>query len=142
MTEYEYDEQGRMVRSVTRHLEPEFDDDTRNVLEGLALHDRQLCPGCGLHESVHNDLPGITFEDRFCDVCKSQDVYARVLAERDEDAVKKDGKGQPIKQRADAPQPADGRHVYLRPLSAAEVEERKAKNRGRADGRSPRKRQD
>jgi hypothetical protein len=46
VAEHEYDAAGRLVRSVTRR-EPEWDDDQRALLLGLAAYEEQVCAGCG-----------------------------------------------------------------------------------------------
>lgn len=46
VTTYEYDEGGRLVRSVTV-TEREWDDDQRELAYGLARWEASLCPGCG-----------------------------------------------------------------------------------------------
>lgn len=46
-TIYEYDEQGRMVRSVSVP-ESEWDDDQRALMIALQLYRDSLCPSCGL----------------------------------------------------------------------------------------------
>lgn len=45
-TTYEYDDAGRLVRSVTRP-EPEWDDEQREMAYALARWEASLCPGCG-----------------------------------------------------------------------------------------------
>ena len=45
-TVYEYDGQGRMVRSVSR-AEPEWDLDQRGLMLALAEAERGECAGCG-----------------------------------------------------------------------------------------------
>ncbi|HET7386454.1 MAG TPA: hypothetical protein VFJ19_07290 [Nocardioidaceae bacterium] len=127
-TVYEYDDAGRLVRSVTRQLEPEWDETTRLRAEGLARYEAERCPGCNLHSSILADPEAnrFTFEERFCEVCKGQDVMGRVIARNDEKASKSLRDAPPI-----VPRPGDGRHVYLRPLLPVEVEEQKAKRRER-----------
>lgn len=125
-TVYEYDDAGRLVRSVTRQIEPEWDDDTRGLVEGLARYDADCCPGCGMHKSILDDFENhhFTFEERFCPACIDQATYGRVLAERDEEATPKDKQGAPAWDGPRARRPDDGRHVFVRQLTAAEVEER------------------
>lgn len=112
VTEYEYDDADRLIRSVTRMAEPEWDDATRHQAEGLALMERDSCPGCGLHSSILADPENhrFTFDARVCAVCKAQDTYGRVVAERDEKQSLKDAP-------ANVPRPGDGRHIYLRPVT-------------------------
>lgn len=99
-----------MVRSVTRMVEPEWDDNTRAQAEDLAALERESCPGCGLHSSILDDPEHnrFTFEDRVCEVCKAQHVYGRMLAAQDE------REGQRFKDASPTiPRPGDGRHTYL-----------------------------
>lgn len=122
-TTYEYDTEGRLSRSVTRQLEPEYDDATRLLVEGLDRYDKELCPGCNLHESVladpeHNVL---TFEEKLCKVCAAQAVYARTLGRKDADAAEQLKGAPPM-----VPRPSDGRHVTMRRLTAEEVAGAKA----------------
>jgi len=105
---------------VTR--EPEWNERTRNLALGLSLHDRQTCPGCGLHESIRNDPENLfQLEVEHCPVCRRRDTYLRTLAEQDEKA---DQPGKP-RRPADIPRPADGRHILLRPISRQEAEQNK-----------------
>jgi YD repeat-containing protein len=46
VTEYEYDEQGRLVRSVTTR-EPRYTEQDRAELLALAIYREGLCPRCG-----------------------------------------------------------------------------------------------
>ncbi|MFD6770587.1 hypothetical protein ACFWC6_30690 [Micromonospora chalcea] len=53
-TEHEYDEQNRLVRSVTTR-EPEWDDEERGWMLALAVYRASLCPHCGRPLSVCTD---------------------------------------------------------------------------------------
>lgn len=53
-TEYEYDEAGRLIRSVTTR-EPEWDEQERAWMLALAEHESRLCPLCGRPLSVCTD---------------------------------------------------------------------------------------
>lgn len=116
-----------MVRSVTRQIEPEWDDDTRNLVDALALHDMQCCAGCGTHKSVRDNLDDhhFTFEEDHCEVCAARARYSRVVAERDEDEIPRDQNGKPAWSGPRDPRPDDGRHIYLRRMTATEVEQRR-----------------
>lgn len=111
-----------MVRSQTRMVEPEWTDRHRDLVEGLALHDHDLCPGCGLHPWVlaHPELVHLTLQDTYCDMCKLQATYGRRVAARDDDWAKEHKDAKP-----GLPRPNDGLHVRLKNLSPAEVAERK-----------------
>lgn len=54
MTEYEYDDAGRLVRSVTA-TEPEWDEQERAWMLALASYEAALCPNCGRPVSVCSD---------------------------------------------------------------------------------------
>lgn len=92
-----------------------------------------MCPGCGLHESIHSDPDrAFTFEDRFCSVCRGQAAWARVVAASDQEEAEAH-KDAPPKE----PRPSDGRHTYLRQMTPEEVEKRKGR-RERARRRATR----
>lgn len=124
---------------MTRQIEPEWDDATRRQVEALAQHDREVCPGCGMHESILADPEhnAFTFEERLCKVCAGQDAYGRVVAEKDdwalEDLGEKPKSRDEIQKWAMRPRPGDGRHIYLRGMTPDEKQRRD-------DGRPPRKR--
>lgn len=121
------------MRSVTRQIEAEWDDETRGLVEGLDQYESDLCPGCGMHKSIIDDFGNhhFTFEERFCPACAAQSSYGRVLADRDEKATPKDGHGNATWKSPRDERPDDGRHVYVRELSAAEVQERKQREEAR-----------
>jgi hypothetical protein len=54
ITEYEYDESGRLARSVTIRV-PEWDDEQRGWMLALAVYRARLCPQCGRPLSVCTD---------------------------------------------------------------------------------------
>lgn len=114
-----------MARSVTRQLEPEYDEVTRARVEGLAQHDAEAHT-CGLHPSVVNNLGALTFEDDYCPVCAKRDAYQRFLSEQDEAWEKAHPNADPK-----APRPSDGRSTRLRPLTD---QERKLVERRRHGG--------
>lgn len=106
---------------MTRQVEPEWDDATRVLAEGLKRHDVESCPGCRIHKSILDDPEnnGFTFHDDYCAVCAGQDAYGRWLAAMDADEA--DGK-----KPSDFAKPGDGRHVYLRRMTPEEMAERTA----------------
>lgn len=53
-TEYEYDEQGRLVRS-TEWVESAWDEDQRAWMLALAEYEADLCTECGSPKSVCQD---------------------------------------------------------------------------------------
>lgn len=129
--EYEYDAWGRRGKllRVTEVAESEWDDDTRDLAEALSEYDGECCPGCGFHESVIEDFDNrhFTFDERECPVCAAQSRYGRVVADRDDKATPKDQHGHPAWSSPRERRPDDGRHIYIRELSPAEVQERQSR---------------
>lgn len=123
---YEYDDAGRMVRSVTRQIEPEYDESTRTMVEGLRVYDLDCCSGCGTHRSIADNLDEhhFMFEERVCPVCVEQAKYARIQAERDDEQTPKGTNGVPRWDSPRTQRPTDGRHTFLRRMSPEEVAER------------------
>lgn len=103
-------------------LEPEWTDHYRDRVAGLALHDRQLCPGCGLHPwaIAHPELVHLTLEDSYCPMCRLQARYGRKVAARDDEWLKAHKDPAPGLAR-----PTDGLHVRMKHLTPAEVAELK-----------------
>lgn len=126
----------RIIRATTRQVEPEWDDLGRERAEGLALHDQQLCPGCGLHPVILEDPERnvFTFEDKLCKVCAGQTQYGRMLAKGDADWDEAHKDALPQQKR-----PGDGRHVLMRRLSPEEIASRRDSRRPRARGVAPEK---
>lgn len=114
---------------MTRQVESEFDDATRELMLGLAQYEAETCPGCNLHKSILDrpDAHRFTFEERVCNVCKAQDTYGRLVADRDEKARKRIENAPPS-----VPRPGDGRHIYLRPLTPEEIERVTKRQKGGA----------
>lgn len=110
-------------------VEPEWSDRYRDLVEGLALHDREACPGCHLHPHVleNPELYNLTLADSYCDMCKAQARYGRRVAERDAEFERQHKDAAP-----GAPRPNDGLHVRLKSMTPAEVAVRK--QRRRTDG--------
>ena len=121
--------------------EPEWDDNTRGLVEGLALYDLHV-HRCGLHSSILEDPETyrFTFEVDDCAVCAAMAAKHRVLADEDAAWLKAHPEAKPKDRR-----PADGRSVRLRPMTpnesdkADQAKQERAKGAGR--GRSPGKRQ-
>lgn len=117
---------GQAVRVVVTR-EPEWDDDERNRLLALGEYEAGVGP-CGYHHSLTVD-PANFFAPHVeeCPVCAAGARYMRVLAERDESAradLRSRFRGKPP---ADAPDPADGRRVFMRRLSPGEVAAQRAR---------------
>lgn len=90
---------------------------------GLDQHDRDCCPGCGLHESViaHPEKHGFDINDDTCPVCAVYEQHQRVLKDRDEEFERKHPDLRPNR-----PRPGDGRHTTLQPLTSEEMAQRRA----------------
>lgn len=109
-------------------VEPEWSDRYRDLVEGLALHDHERCPGCGLHPAVLTDEGlHLSLVDTFCPMCKAKDRHVRRIEARDSDYEKKHKDLTPA-----APRPNDGLHVRVKSLTPAEVADRQ--KRRRTDG--------
>lgn len=82
---------------------------------------------CGFHRSVLDDYDNrhMTFDVRYCPACAAMARYDRVIAERDQVATPKDQHGHPAWKDPRTPRPDDGRHLFVREMSPAEVEERR-----------------
>lgn len=76
-----------------------------------------------MHESILNDPENnpFTFDNRMCEVCKSQAVYGRMLSHEHDAELKALGD----KPDPKVPRPGDGMHVYLRRMTADEVAKRR-----------------
>lgn len=110
-------------------VEPEWTDLYRDLVLGLDLHDREKCPGCGMHPAVLSDTSlHLSLVDTYCEMCKTRDRHRRRVEAREHDYEKKHKDLAPA-----APRPNDGLHVKVRPLSPAEIAERRQKRR-RNDG--------
>ncbi|WP_426243682.1 hypothetical protein [Nocardioides sp. LHG3406-4] len=105
-----------MIRSLTRQLEPEWDETSRLEAEALARYRTEVhSDGCGLHPAIldRSDVYKFEYVEEKCPACASRDKYRRMLAERDKkDAeVSKD-------MPARSPRRSDGRRILLRPVGA------------------------
>lgn len=108
----------RVVRSTTRQVEPEWDDDARGLAEGLARYEVEVCPGCNIHPVVVDELGALTWEDRLCKVCRSGAVHGRVRSADDSEWEKAHPNASPREAR-----PGDGMHSSLRPMTPQELAE-------------------
>lgn len=111
-------------------VDPEWDDHYRGLVEGLALHDRELCPGCGLHPwaIAHPELVHLTLVDEYCEMCSLQARYGRKVRERDDEWEREHKKAKP-----GTPRPNDGLHVRMKQLTPAEVAARKLRAKASTD---------
>lgn len=120
---------------MTSQIEPEWDDATRSQAEALARYLAEVCE-CGFHKSVIDNWGNrhFTFEERFCPACAAVARYGRVVSYRDDAATPKNREGQPAWPTCGNPnhapecrctkRPDDGRHIFVRELTPAEVKER------------------
>lgn len=110
-------------------VEPEWNDHYRDLVEALDLHDRDCCPGCGMHPFIlaHPELFHLTLEDQVCEMCKVKDRHNRIVEERDSAFLKKHKDAPPDMWR-----PNDGLHVVPRSLTAAQAAQRRRIDRGGA----------
>lgn len=67
VTEYEYDDTGRLVRSVTVH-DAEWTEEDRAWAQALRAHESRLCGGCGEHLEESTD-PDVSWEAPLPVVC-------------------------------------------------------------------------
>ncbi|MFS3128672.1 hypothetical protein ACLM5J_09730 [Nocardioides sp. Bht2] len=107
--EHEYDEAGRMVRTVVTR-EAEWTDAERSKMLALAQFDREVCD-CGLHRSIADADPHLEMQERVCPVCAASAKNYRLIEDRDEKAMKAHGD----KPAPGITRPGDGRRLYLRP---------------------------
>lgn len=106
--------------------EPEWDDEQRASLLALAEYEAGVC-ACGFHRSLTMDPAlGFTEQSEVCPVCAGAAVADRLRSKADEDTA------QILKNRPREPRPSDGRHTYIRQLTADELEQRRKRTRGGA----------
>lgn len=108
--------------------EPEWDETTRTLVEGLDQYDRDV-HACGLHSSILADPENNKFrlEEDHCEMCASIARRGRVMAEADA-AWEKTNPGAEPK----VPRPKDGRSLVLRPMTPAEIEKAEQAKQERA----------
>lgn len=106
---------------IVTETEPEWDDPERSRMLGLVRYETRVCE-CGFHESLtHDPSNHFTPEVDQCPVCKGVAQFVRVLNAGDDAARKALGENRPPA----TPDPADGRHVRMRMMSADEVQARR-----------------
>lgn len=106
--EHEYDDAGRLVRTVVTR-EAEWDDFERAKMQALADYNAGICE-CGLHRSVADEDPDLEVTIRRCPVCAGMDKNIRILHARDDAALKGLGEN----PAASADRPSDGRRLGLK----------------------------
>lgn len=83
-TTYEYDPDGWLVRAVTT-MEPEWDDEQREMAQALRRYEATLCPGCGgdLHETTDpaNEYGYVRHGPPRCLKCQMIEMYQEADAE-------------------------------------------------------------
>lgn len=111
--EHEYDDAGRLVRTVVTR-EVEWDDWERQKMLDLADHEAHLCE-CGFPESIADQDPDLEITHRVCPVCAGLAQAGRIQAEADKREVSALGAAPPPAARL----PSDGRKVGLRSKPSA-----------------------
>lgn len=102
---------------VTR--EPEWDDEQRAGLLALAEFEAGVC-SCGFHRSLTMDpANGFTTQTEWCPVCAGAAISDRLREKADNETDKI------LKDRPHESRPSDGRHTYIRQLTADELEQRR-----------------
>lgn len=98
---------------------------------GLGIWENGLSP-CGHHSTLTGDKSNFfTFEEEKCGVCASFAQYQRMVASRDESAMKPYGDN----PKPEVKRPGDGRRLWVRQLSPWEVMARQASRESVALGR-------
>lgn len=121
-----------VIRSITRQTEPEWDAESRALAEALALHDRGLCAGCGIHKSFREHPEDHVFgvEEEPCAICALIERNGRRTSAKDTDWARRNpppeqaaGVGAHLKH-AGLKRPGDGRHVFLQHMTPEQAEAR------------------
>ena len=116
-----YDADGNLTGYTLVTRESEWSDDDRRRLLALAQYEAELHT-CGFHWSLLEDPDNVFMpQHRVCPVCKGSDRFQRIQDHADHKAAET-ANGNPS-----APLPTDGRSLYMRLLSEAEVEEIRAR---------------
>lgn len=103
--------------------EPEWTDEDRAQLLALAVYEAGIC-SCGFHESLTSDKSNyFQPEHRVCPVCAAADKWSRITADADQQAAKARGDKAP----PSLTHPEDGRKLYVRRLTEAEVAARRSR---------------
>lgn len=124
-TQRGYDRDGNRVPlaqawEIVTTAEPEWSDEDRSDLIALSRYEAGLCE-CGWHESLTGDKANhFTFDVKVCPVCSGAQRFARIQGAADQ--AQRDRLGEDVPPST--PDPADGRHVFTRLMSPAEVESR------------------
>ncbi len=102
---------------IVTETEPEWSDDDRIRLLALAQYESGVHE-CGFHWSLLEDKSNVFMpEHKVCPVCRGATRYARIQNKADEGARKQN------ENNPHAPDPADGRSLYMRQLSPHEAAE-------------------
>lgn len=107
--EHEYDDAGRLVRTVVTR-EAEWDDWERQKMLELAQYESRLC-ACGFPEDIADSDPDLEIAYRVCPVCAGLAQAMRAQAEADKRETALLGKT----PAPEAPRPEDGRRIHLKP---------------------------
>jgi hypothetical protein len=110
-----YDPEGNLTGYTLVHREAEWDDDERRRMMALGRYEAD-CHECGYHWSVLNDTDNVFMpEHRVCPVCRGARRFERIQDNADK-AYRKQNEDKPL-----APDPSDGRTLYMRQLSPEEA---------------------
>lgn len=106
-------------------------DTDRDEMIALRRYEAGVGP-CGFHHSLTNDPDfHAKVEDEFCQFCADLAVIARVQAAADQEAEKRLGEEPDPK----AKRPDDGRRQFIRLMTPAEIEQKKARQQSEAQER-------
>lgn len=97
--------------------EVEWDDDSREDMLALAQYEAGIC-ACGFHTSLTHDRANyFTWAEDVCPVCAGAAVHMRQQAANDDKIIEAMGTDpSPL-----LPRPDDGRHIYTKLMTDAEV---------------------
>lgn len=95
--------------------ESEWISAERDKMLDLQQFEREVCD-CGFHESFADTDPDLIFDKRICPVCAGVALNNRVQDDRDKKIRARRGENAP----ASTPDPADGRHNFVRSPTPAE----------------------
>lgn len=127
--EHEYDDAGRLVRTIVTR-ESEWDDAERAKALALTTYEQGICGGCGLHHDIAKDGPRLGLIEKVCPVCVDLASGGRQMNERYEETLRLMGKNPP----ASARRPTDGLTLTYRikPTDSQEVPHGRAPREGRS----------
>lgn len=113
VTQQGFDQAGNRVGlsdawEIVTTTEPEWDDDEREKMLGLALYRAGICSGCGYPRTLHDPKYHFAVEVERCPIKSAHDRFDRIQGAADE-KVREAQKDNPS-----MPRPSDGRLVSVR----------------------------